>query len=102
MGVEVGVKLQHHQDLPDLLLPPGQALAGQLKGPTKGANYKKALAITVGLKTYYNNVTCWLWKQTDASAFWFTAFDSPKASPKVERHFGLADSARKLKFALTC
>jgi exo-beta-1,3-glucanase (GH17 family) len=75
---------------------------GETGWPTKGANFKKALATLADLKTYYNTVGCWLWKQTDSSAFWFTAFDSPQASPEVEKHFGLADSSRKLKFALSC
>lgn len=75
---------------------------GETGWPTKGANYKGAAATTAALQSYYNNVGCWLWKQTSASAFWFTAFDAPLATPEVEKHFGIADSNRKLKFGLTC
>ncbi|RSL41813.1 hypothetical protein CEP54_015704 [Fusarium duplospermum] len=71
---------------------------GETGWPTKGANYKGAAATTAALQSYYNNVGCWLWKQTSASAFWFTAFDAPLATPEVEKHFGIADSNRKLKF----
>lgn len=75
---------------------------GETGWPANGSNFKKALATTAGLRTYYNNVGCWLWKQADTSAFWFTAFNSPTSSPEVEKHFGVADSKRKLKFTLTC
>ncbi|KAF4982290.1 hypothetical protein FZEAL_2076 [Fusarium zealandicum] len=75
---------------------------GETGWPTAGANFQKAAATTASLKSYYNSVACYLWKQTDSSAFWFTAFDTPKASVEVEKHFGLADSNRKLKFPLTC
>ncbi|KAJ3541869.1 hypothetical protein NM208_g4403 [Fusarium decemcellulare] len=79
-----------------------QVWVGETGWPTAGANFQNAAATTSALKSYYNTVACWLWSQTNASAFWFTAFDSPKATPEVEKHFGLADSKRKLKFALTC
>ncbi|KAH6867710.1 family 17 glycoside hydrolase [Thelonectria olida] len=82
--------------------PKASVWVGETGWPTKGASFKKAVASLYDLKTYYNNVGCWLWKQTDASAFWFTAFDSPQSTPEVEKHFGIADSSRKLKFTLSC
>ncbi|KAM5354562.1 hypothetical protein ACJ41O_001209 [Fusarium nematophilum] len=82
--------------------PKAVVWVGETGWPTKGANFQKAQATLASLKSYYANVACWLWPQADVSSFWFTAFDAPKASPEVEKHFGVAYSNRKLKFALPC
>jgi glucan 1,3-beta-glucosidase len=75
---------------------------GETGWPTKGPNYQKAAATTASLQQFYNTVGCWLWKQQDASGFWFTAFDTPAHSTEVEKYFGIANKDRKLKFSLTC
>ncbi|KAH7161892.1 glycoside hydrolase superfamily [Dactylonectria macrodidyma] len=75
---------------------------GETGWPTAGASFQGAAATTTSLKNYYASVACWLWAKPDTSGFWFTAFDAPTASPEVEKHFGIADSKRKLKFALPC
>lgn len=75
---------------------------GETGWPTAGANFEGALPGTKSLKNYYTSVACWLWAKPDTSGFWFTAFDAPTVSPEVEKHFGIADSKRKLKFALPC
>jgi len=76
---------------------------GETGWPTGGANYGSAWPAKSNLQSYYTNVACWLWPKPDIiGAFWFTAFDSPKATPDVEKYFGVATSDRKLKFTLPC
>ncbi|KAF5025718.1 hypothetical protein F66182_2185 [Fusarium sp. NRRL 66182] len=82
--------------------PKATVWVGETGWPTKGPNFNKAAATAASAKSYYNTVACWLWSQPDASAFWFTAFDTPSRSTQVEKYFGIADSNRKLKFPLTC
>ncbi|EGX45311.1 hypothetical protein TWF569_009025 [Orbilia oligospora] len=87
--------------------PKALVWVGETGWPTGGPNYPNpagggAAPATTNLRNYYNEVGCWLWAKPDVSAFWFTAFDAPKANPEVEKWFGIADSNRKLKFALPC
>ncbi|KAK6357763.1 hypothetical protein TWF718_002069 [Orbilia javanica] len=82
--------------------PKAMVWVGETGWPTGGASFGNAATGTTKLRSYYASVACWLWPKPDVSAFWFTAFDAPKANPDVERHFGVAYSNRKLKFTLPC
>jgi len=75
---------------------------GETGWSSVGDNYGAAVPNRPNALKYWKAVACTVFKQADT--FWFTAFDAPTASPKVEQGFGVAyaTSDRKLKFSLAC
>jgi len=77
-----------------------QVWIGETGWPSVGDIFNAAVPSRPNAQKYWKYVACQVFKE--ANVFWFTAFDTPTASPKVEQGFGVAYYNRQLKISLDC